>query len=522
MGTTIPEYFNQGQGLVWVQPDGPNTECKPLFCYDTDTIDEPQGGMSSHLCRKGDGQWHTVKQAQGSPGNVTTSLETWYSKTQSWLDAQVDRRCPIPLYFHHSFCGRPDIFLNYDRGKLVQNPFIESRSSGSMVKGRADPEEDMEASTRSWDLAGAYPSPEYWKLIWTLHGLGDNDPARDIAFCNAPQCLGPCGTLKDRCTDGFVGMDESAGAAATVYYTNDKGVTWSAAGGSPAFGNDIAQSSVVCYAMDRDTMRWLVAADAAVGGNLVVSYSDSVTGATWTSVTVDANSDFAPHGGCLFALDHRHIWLVTDLCDIYFNDTGGTGTWDDQGAPAPDSEANQQLNAVHFIDENVGWAVGGQPATSYLMYKTIDGGAHWEKVAPTTAPEAKMLTGVSVLDQYRVWVCNDNGKVYYSNDAGDTWTQRTMPTTPVKLGDIRFIDDFCGYVCGYRTISDSYVVVYRTFNGGYDWEEYRYSDDNVTISNYGGNALWVCDYNHVYVVTDVLATLTDSAVLELSSEAPPA
>jgi photosystem II stability/assembly factor-like uncharacterized protein len=502
------EYFDADAGIVWVQPDGPNTEPLPLLCHNLDSIDEPLGDTTTRMCRTGAGGYEVVHRSQGLPGEPTGTLEAHLSKTRSWLQRAAARRCPMPVYVHEVQCGRSDVFLNYDYGELVKNTLFTSRGKSAMVRAMADAGEgaaDMVGLT--FDFSGEPLSPEYWKLVESRHAIAEDEPLRDIAFCNPGQWLGPCGPLEDVCTNGVIVADAATGLTADVWFTTDGGAAW-AAGAADPFAADEDVNSVVCFQIDRDTTRVVVqrgTTDAGVASE--VSYSDD-DGDTWTPVDLSAAADsgYGMHSGGLFALNHRYIWAGTDLGQIFFSSDGAV-SWTDQAAPDPVAGA-QEIYYIHFIDPNYGWAVGD---ANHAM-RTTDGGEHWTIIAgPGQATD--VLTCVATIDASRVWVGLSSalgaGELWYSNDEGATWTQRTLPAsggTIPSIGDVMFIDEFCGAVCGtFNDGVDDFPATWRTFNGGHDWERY-YDDDNAldgAVAYEGANAVWVCNYNEIYTVGEV-------------------
>ena len=241
-------------------------------------------------------------------------------------------------------------------------------------------------------------------------------------------------------------------------------------------------------------------ARTAAAAGLRVAYSDD-GGGTWTAVQVSASAtDYATHGGALFALDYRHIWLCTFESDVWFSADGGL-TWTDQEAPAPGSD--EQLNYIHFIDEHYGWAVGGYRTTpTGLFIQTTDGGEHW--ALATAEPQVEMGNAVAVLDGNNVWIGMDDGTLWYSQNWGTTWTQRNLPSALTNRSDVQFVDHYVGFLCGYKA-GDGHGVatVMRTIDGGYTWEEYNLADEFDSAVEYMGvNALLICDVNEVHAVTE--------------------
>lgn len=499
-------YFDNYNGVVWVQPGGPNTISYPLLCSDLDGIDEPQGDITGRFCLGADGTWTTVNRTMGTPSEITGDIMSWRETTRSWLQKIAKDRCPVGVYVHHFHCGRADTFLNYETGQLLANSFITSKSSGQNVRRRADQGESAEKNELTFSLSAQPLSEEYWPLIGTVTDCQDSDnPLRDIITCTTPQCLGPCGSKENACKYLQVGEDAtSAGATANTYYSNDYAATWTT-GGTDPFAAGEAVASLVCFPIDSDTNRIIAALGTTrAGGPMVINYSDD-GGATWAGeVTVGAtNGEYALHSGALFALDERHIWLCTTEANVFISTDAGL-TWTDQSAPAP--TGSEALYYIHFADANYGWAVGGAPAVSGLYIQTTDGGAHW--ALATAEPEAQEGVWVSVIDSNRVWCGTDAGiNVWYSLDWGTTWTERNLPSAPVETGDGRWIDEYCGFIGGYRTVSSvHYPAVYRTFDGGYEWEVYTHTTSfSTTPTYYGINAIQVCGYNVVHAVGEQLA-----------------
>ena len=497
-------YFDNYNGTIWVQPDGVNTAPVPLLCSDIDGIDEPGGDVTSRFCRRGDGSWETVNRSQGTPSGITGDVVSWETVTQQWLEKMRKERCPFPVYIHKVQCGREDTYLNYTKGKLLANSFVTTKASAQNVKRRADEGESSEKTEITYSLSAQPESEEYYKLIGTVTDAQDEDLGlNDIITCTTPQCIGPCGAAESACQYLQVAADSAASpTTANTYYSNDYAATW-ATGGTDPFLTEEDIASLVCFQIDADTERLIAALGTTGRGSaMVINYSDD-GGATWVGeVEVGSvNDEYAIHSGALFALDNRHIWLCTDGANVYFSSDAGL-TWTLQGVPDP--AADESLYYVHFVDENYGWAVGGYRSTPTGHFiQTVDGGAHWTLAA--AEPKTELGIWVSVIDNSRVWVGLDDGTVYYTNDWGANWTARGMPVTPVNTGDGRFIDEHCGFIGGYQTVGGNhYPIIYRTFDGGYNWEYYRHTTSFSITPTYGLNAIQVCSYNKVHAVGEQL------------------
>ncbi len=105
---------------------------------------------------------------------------------------------------------------------------------------------------------------------------------------------------------------------------------------------------------------------------------------------------------------------------LYSNDQGRS--WTQVVVPA-----SANLTAVHFVDDQHGWAVGHDE----VILRTEDGGLTWDRTHYN--PEAKRpLLDVWFADAERGLAVGAYGAVYSSADGGRTWTD--VQFDPVPLG----------------------------------------------------------------------------------------
>lgn len=77
-------------------------------------------------------------------------------------------------------------------------------------------------------------------------------------------------------------------------------------------------------------------------------------------------------------------------------------------------------------------------------------------------PTADALTCCDIRPAGELWVGTITGKVFYSQDAGNSWAQVTFPITPGVIRDIKWVDAGLGYII------DS-THLFTTENGGETW-----------------------------------------------------
>ena len=105
---------------------------------------------------------------------------------------------------------------------------------------------------------------------------------------------------------------------------------------------------------------------------------------------------------------------------------GGNGVirfWDGSISSAQTSGTIENLLDVDFINDNVGWAVGG----GWTVLKTVDGGQNW---IPQTVPTDidPYFKGVCFVDSLEGWVAGLSGTVLHTTDSGATWEVQATGT----------------------------------------------------------------------------------------------
>lgn len=504
---TVQEYFNEFDGMIFVQKDGPNTIPEPQACMTIDGVDQPQGDVTRRFCRTNEGGIKTAKTSQGTQSSTTLDVTMWKMKRRDPFQRALERRCMIPIYVAHGLCtGRQDNILSWDECEIYQDVRVTSKAKANLARGQREEGDTAEMVGLTYSVSAGPTVHELYKLVTTTVAISatvaEDLPLRDITTCTVPRCpLTGCGAPQEPCAEIHIIADSRGGTYMALGYESTDGAgaftVWGIHAAMPfAAAEDMA--SIVCYMMDDTTERMLVACGTTDAAGLRVSYSDD-GGATWAAdIVVSLTADYAVHGGALFALDYRHIWLCTEFADVWFSDDGGL-TWTDQNAPAPATD--EQLYYIHFIDEQFGWAVGGKPSAAFTQHliQTTDGGEHWAMATAETGV-AYTATCVAVLDAQNVWVGLLNGTIYYTQDWGTTWTIRTLPSAMTALADIQFVDHYVGALCGYSPTDIGTVM--RTIDGGYTWEEYNLPTAFDSTTYMGVNALILCDVNEIHAVTE--------------------
>ena len=500
-------YYNEADAMLWVQPDGINTVPEILDCHDIADVAVPQGDVERSFCiDPATGRYILSSRRRGPPGAPTTTITAHVGLNRDWLEHAMS--CPTTYYIHKVPCGHRGLFGNYERSWILRYAITTARTMSAMATMMATgvPGESLQA----FDLDTAVVD-DIFGLVDTRLTTTVTEPLRDITGCTTPWCAGYCGARQEACDDLVAVTRGTGGATADVLVSHNHGVTWGASTVDPFLLDTALLTSVVCFKVgDGTETRVLVAKGNNVAGG-TVAWSDDWGETAWNEVIIAAN-DFCAHGGGLFALDHRHIWAVLNSGDIFFSEDGSL-SWTEQ---MPGLNANV-LNYVRFVDENVGLAVG---ASNTVLY-TVDGGAHWNAL---TGPDGGAgLLCCDIFDEHRAWVGDDAGRLWYTDVlrvgivAGD-WSERILPfpegaTGIEEVNDIMFVrdsgvstNDHVGFLV-VRWKSNGAIfhgALYRTFNGGNDWELWQTA--SMSAGTFGLQAVWACEPNEAFAVGDIITT----------------
>lgn len=144
-------------------------------------------------------------------------------------------------------------------------------------------------------------------------------------------------------------------------------------------------------------------------------------------------------------------------------------TWQD--IALPENAANRSYNSVFFVDENIGFAAGGNQSNDSIqtIIKTTDGGNSWSLVYEELG---YWLKSIYFVNENIGFAVGENGVLLKTLDGGVAWDEITLPSniSQINFNDVYFVDENIGWIVGGNKSNDSISTIAKTTNGGQDWE----------------------------------------------------
>lgn len=395
------------------------------------------------------GSFIEVGTIRGAEERPTTSLTGRYaSDIASELLQLAKIKCASDVQIHFGDCEDPSDFNNFSKAIVLEEAFLTNVSTdelGSLDSG------GQAAINESADLAAAS-----WYEVLPLKfseraGSVVTTELVDVVFADKVGC-GECEDEGDGCEKIYATTVTAAGSPGTpadCVYSLDNGVTW--------------------YAEDVDGLSTNDADAIAVVGDYVAIFSNAAealyyllksdldgTGAegTWTEVTTGFVASSGPNDAWSVG---TKAFIVGDGGYVYSTEdvTAGVTVLDAGVATA------SNLAAVHALSKTQAIAVGASGAVIY----TYDG-LTWS--AAPSSPGAIALGTCWMKSKKEWWVGGASGSLYYTTDAGISWTQKAFSGSGAgTVHDIAFATNSVAYL-SHATATPAGRIL-RSYDGGYSW-----------------------------------------------------
>ena len=251
---------------------------------------------------------------------------------------------------------------------------------------------------------------------------------------------------------------------------------------STGFSTDFRGLSSISI-VDANTV-WAIGYDGTDPENRIQEFTRTTDGGdNWTSGDIDVSSSTVSIAQ-VTALDGNTAWIavapntLSDPKGIYRTDDGGAN-WTRQASATYDNKASFP-NVVHFWDKDNGICQGDpiNPAGSvdpdereFEIYITSDGGTTWALVDAGNIPDPLYgetgYTGKSTVTANSIWFGTSKGRIYRSNDKGQTWNVSDSPVSDFGNKDINGSFAFTTESKG--LLIDNASSIWETTDAGANW-----------------------------------------------------
>jgi photosystem II stability/assembly factor-like uncharacterized protein len=397
------------------------------------------------------GRYVKVGQFQSGEERATITLEGRMAlDLRSELLKLASKRCPVDVQLHFGQCEDLSDFNAWAKSVILEDallPTYDTEDLGSLTTEDTAPvNESVEVSARIvYDIVTLAFAKKAEDLV--------TNEVLDVVICDAKSC-GGCAGESDGCQKIYAITKAAGGSGGTppdVVFSLDGGLTW--------YAHDI---DTLTSAQDPTGIACIsgysvVISNAAASHSYVsLSDLDGVTDPAWTEVTTGYAGNGEPNAiwswgtGAFVVGDWGHIYLLPDP-------TGGVTILDDSVLTTSD------YNAVHGLSKQFAVAVGDSGVIVYT-----DDGETWQAAPTSPVGVGVNLTAVWVKTKTQWWIGTSTGRVYFTLNGGQTWTEKSFPGSGAgAVWDIAFATDSIGYI-SHATATPAGQLLQST-DGGYSW-----------------------------------------------------
>jgi photosystem II stability/assembly factor-like uncharacterized protein len=258
---------------------------------------------------------------------------------------------------------------------------------------------------------------------------------KDIYHFNPAQTLNKLKFLDAK--TGFTAGSLYNGSTENIHITHDGGKTW-----TNASSGYTAMRFMDIFIQDQSTI--------FMSGNDGIIIRSIDGGKSWQTM----NSGTTQQLWGIHFLD-KDLGFAVGSYGTIIKTTNGGSDWE----PVSTGISNLFYD-VFFNDKGIGFASG-----SNVLWKTDDYGEHWAPVTyfPFEAP-ADWIRSIKMISDLIGYACADIGRIYKTTDGGDHW-ERLVSGTQEALFDVDFVDELNGMICGFNG------TILKTNDGGQSWNQ---------------------------------------------------
>lgn len=387
---------------------------------------------------------------KGASERPTTSLEGRFPPDILSDLLKIARKgCSFDVQLHIGSCTDPSLFDTYDKAIILENGSISNYATdelGALASG------DNAVINETSDIS----AKDVYEVVPL--NVSNKTPVLvvnevvDVVLCDAISC-GDCEVESDGCNKVYAVTTGTSGSPATIpdfIYSLDGGATW--------FVHDIEGLTTPATAVECLGDYVFVTSN---GGNNI-SYAlkdemDGVTDPTWTQIATGFVAGGEPNDAWSTG---SYAFIVGDNGYIYGTDdvTAGVSVLDAGVATVED------LFCVHGLSAEFAIAGGENGEIVYT-----NDGVIWAESPSSPVGIGITINTVWAKSTTEWWVGTSNGHLYYTLNAGTTWTEKTFSGSGTgSVESIVFSTNSVGFL-SHTTVATKGRIL-RSINGGATWK----------------------------------------------------
>ena len=170
---------------------------------------------------------------------------------------------------------------------------------------------------------------------------------------------------------------------------------------------------------------------------------------TWETGGIFKTTNGGAHWDTTSTINALYKITMLDSANLFASGFGIAKTTNGESWNSVSFGRTNWLYASSFINENTGWAAGGNVYSNYssLLLKTTNGGTDWIEFPNFSSTPIK---SIYFINENTGWAAGDNGKLLKSTNGGYNWQNIVTPTSN-NITNIYFSDSINGWLtCGYQ------------------------------------------------------------------------
>jgi photosystem II stability/assembly factor-like uncharacterized protein len=207
-----------------------------------------------------------------------------------------------------------------------------------------------------------------------------------------------------------------------------------------------------------------------VCGHLSTILYTSDGGDNWTDLNPPPSNDY----NGIYFVNQTEGWVL-GYNGIIRHTTDGGVSWNTQSTPTQHNKSD-----LYFVDANTGWTVGGKPRTFTdpirEILHTTDGGNNW--TLQYNSNNEDPLGAVYFLNENCGWAVGSMSAIMKTTDGGNNWITQ-MSGNGYQFEDVHFVNPDTGWVVGEDLSVQHYAVIFKTVDGGINWDIQTFGSDDA-------------------------------------------